>query len=339
MDDRKRLFNYNRKKDKPDLEAEDRTPTLGFFFKLLWRKLGKLVTLNLMMVCLYLPLVAALLIYLFGRQTTTVESAMYAPLWGIHTFGNVVAGGGSGTLGALLGIYGKQQGAAFPTAGAIAVMAVLIGVTVLTWGWQNVGGTYNLRSLVRGDSCFIWSDYFYAVKRNFKQGFFMGLIDVAVLAMLIFDFYYFSALAGFTFLFSVFYFVILVLFVLYVFMRSYIYLMMITFDLPIKKLLKNALIFSVLGFKRNIMALLGTLLVAGLNFLLIFPSLSIGFTLPIILPFLYLPALAGFMAAYAAYPNIKVYMIDGDPTLTPPAPIEDDEDAEDEVTDSMQAVD
>ncbi len=328
MDDRKRLFNYNRNKDKPDLEAEDRTPTLGFFFKLLWRKLGKLLTLNLMMVCLYLPLVAALLIYLFGRQTVTAESAMYAPLAGIVTFGNIVPDGGSGVAAALLGIFGKQQEAAFPTTGAIVVMAILIGFTVITWGWQNVGGTYNLRSLVRGDSCFVWSDYFYAIKRNLKQGFFMGLIDVAVLFVLLFDLYFSTATAGLTFFTSVIYFATIILLVLYIFMRFYIYLMMITFDLPIKKLLKNALIFAALGFKRNIMALLGILLVAGLNFFLIFPALSIGFTLPIILPFLYLPALAGFMAAYAAYPNIKVYMIDGDPTLTPFSSDEEEDESE-----------
>ena len=110
------------------------------------------------------------------------------------------------------------------------------------------------------------------------------------------------------------YFMSLALVIIYVFMRFYLYLMLITFDLPIRKLLKNALIFSMLGLKRNVMALLGILLVAGINFLLIFPSLSIGFTLTLILPFFYLPALAGFMATYAAYPNIQRYMIDGNDT-------------------------
>ena len=335
MDDRRRLFDYNRKKDKPDLEAEDRTPTLGFFFKLLWRKLGKLVTLNLMMVMLYLPIVAAVLIYLFGRQTATADSVLYAPLWGINTLGNVVPSAGSSAATTLLGIFGKQQEAAFPSTGAVVAIVLLLGFVVLTWGWQTVGGTYNLRSLVRGDSCFVWSDYFYAIKRNLKQGFFMGLIDVAVLSVLLFDWYYFSAMAGLTFFHSALYFATLILLVIYVFMRFYIYLMMITFDLSIKKLLKNALIFAAVGFKRNIMALIGIVAVAALNLFLIFPSLSIGFTLPIILPFLYLPALAGFMATYAAYPNIKVYMIDGDPTLTSPAPVEDEEE-ESELTHSPQ---
>ncbi len=297
-----RLFN---KGERADLAPEDTTPTLSYFFKQLWRKKGKLLTLNLMMVCQFLPLVAVVLIYLFGRQTTTVANTVFAPLMGIAMTGN------SSIAGTLLGVFGEQQGAAFPTTGAMAVMIILIAFTVLTWGWQMVGGAYNLRSLVRGDSCFLWSDYFYAIKRNFKQAFFFGLLDVLVIVVLFFDWYYFSALAGASLGYGVMYFMTIALVIIYIFMRFYIYQMMITFNLSIKKLLKNALIFSMLGIKRNILALLGIVSVMGLNFALIFPSLSIGFTLTLILPFFYLPALAGFMATYAAYPNIQRYMIDG----------------------------
>ena len=86
--------------------------------------------------------------------------------------------------------------------------------------------------------------------------------------------------------------------------------MMITFDLSIKKLLKNALIFTMLGIKRNVVALLGIALILGINIALIIGGLSIGFSVPIILPFFYLPTLLGFIGTYAAYPNIQRYMID-----------------------------
>ena len=303
--------------EREDLMPEDTTPTLGYFFKQLWRKKGKLLSLNLMMVCLYLPLVAVLLIYMFGRQTVTVSDPLYAPLLGM------ASANGNPAANVLLSIFGKQASAAFPTTGAMVVLGILLTFTAITWGWQNVGGTYNLRSLVRGDSCFLWSDYFYAIKRNWKQGLLFGLLDVLVIVVLAFDLFYFTSLSGESLWFGFMYFMSLALIIIYVFMRFYIYLMMITFDLSIRKLLKNALIFSMLGLKRNVMALLGILLVAGLNFLLIFPALSIGFTLPMILPFFYLPALAGFMATYAAYPNIERYMIvddtqDEEAEITPP---------------------
>ncbi len=320
MSNEKNIFGF-KKKEKPDLEREDKTPNLTYYFKLLWRNAGKLLTLNLIMDFMFFPLVAILIIYLFGRQTTTVPSAVFAPLLGTRVLGETV-GGGSTVASAMLGLFGELQDAAFPTTPAIVIMMVLALFTIITWGWQNVGAAYNLRSLVRGDSCFLLSDYFYAIKRNWKQGLIFGLIDITVIGVLLFDLYYYGssllypAIAenGAFFYYAVL-FLSVALAVIYVFMRFYIYTMMITFDLSIKKLLKNALIFSMLGIKRNFLALVAISTVALANVLIVMPALSIGFTLPIILPFFYLPAFAGFTSTYAAYPNIKKYMIDGDPTL------------------------
>ena len=197
----------------------------------------------------------------------------------------------------------------FLTPGRLIAIIVLVLLTAVTWGWQNVGITYNLRSLVRGDSCFLLSDYFYAIRRNLKQGLIFGLIDAVILLVLGVDLFYFSALSNQSFLFGFLFVMMISIAVIYLVMRFYIYHMMITFDLSIKKLLKNALIFVSLGIKRNLMALLGIILTCVLNLLLIMLCLQFNFSLPIILPFFYLPALAAFMAAYAAWPIIQRYMI------------------------------
>ena len=298
---RRRLF--GRRDDRPDAVAEDTTPTLGYFFKLFGRKFGKIFSLNQMMIFQYIPLIAAVLIYVFGDTMNTVQSPLFAPLLG------VTLGGGSPTANALIGIYGAPLNIPMLSTGRLVAILILVVITMLTWGWQNVGATYNLRSMVRGDSCFLMSDYVYAIRRNLRQGFFFGLIDFLVIAVLIFDFIWFYMYASLAF-FGFMYVLTIALSILYTFMRFYIYHMMITFDLSIRKLLKNALIFAVLGIKRNVMALLGIFVIVALNFLLIVPCMSFGFTLPIILPLFYFPAVAGFIAAYAAYPNIKRYMID-----------------------------
>ena len=292
-----------RRTERPDVMPEDTTPGLGYFFKLLFRKFGKLISLNLMMVMLYIPLIIAVVLYFFGDSTPTVESALYAPLLGVSI------GGGSPTANLLLGTFSQQLNIPFLTPGRIVAIALLIAFTVITWGWQNVGATYNLRSLVRGDSCFLFSDYFYAIRRNLRQGLLFGLLDVLIIVMLVVDFFYFNALAD-IFWFGVFYIFFILLIVTYSMMRFYIYHMMITFDLSIRKLLKNALIFVPLGFKRNIIGFLGIVAIGGINAALIIPSLKVGFALPLILPLFYLPALAGFIAAYAAWPNIQRFMID-----------------------------
>lgn len=314
---KKGLFGFS-KKEKPDAVAEDTTPTIGYFFKLLWRKLGKLTSLNLIMLFQYIPLIAAVLIYFFGDTTPTTESALFAPLLGVQMHGS------SPTANLLLGLVGKQLNVPYLTTGRIIAIIVLVLFTVITWGWQNVGATYNLRSLVRGDSCFLFSDYFYAIRRNLRQGLLFGILDFLVIAVLLFDIYYFSTLAG-TLIYGVMYIFMIALFIIYTMMRFYIYHMMITFDLSIRKLLKNALIFSILGIKRNLVGLLAIVGVAVLNVVVIVFSLGFNFAVPLILPFFYFLALAGFIAAYAAWPNIQRYMIDpyidqtAEDTATPPA--------------------
>jgi uncharacterized membrane protein YesL len=315
MENEKKKFSlFSRDTDKQDAVAEDTTPTLGYFFKLLKRKLGKLMSLNLMMMMQYLPLIIAAIVYLFGPTVPTAEHALYAPLLGVDLACD------SPTVNLLIGTFSNQLNVPVLSTGRLIVIIVLVAFTVLTWGWQNVGSTYNLRSLIRGDSCFLMSDYFYAVRRNLKQGFFFGLLDAAVIIVLAVDFFYFSSLSDY-FAFGVMYFVFVVLAFVYAVMRFYIYHMMITFDLSIRKLLKNALIFTALGFKRNLMALLGLAAVLALNFALILLGFSINFTLPLILPIFYLPALAGFIAGYASWPIIQRYMID---------PYEDGSDGADE---------
>lgn len=290
-------------KERPDAEAEDTTPTLKFFFKLLWRKAAKLLTLNLMMVFQVIPLVVAVLVYFFGATTPTVQHAAYAPLLGTYI------AGGSPAAATLLGTFGQQLNIPVMTTGRLVVIGIMIAITVLTWGWQNVGAAYNLRSMVRGDSTFLWSDYFYAIRRNLRQAFLFGILDLLILFVLVCDILFFYPLST-NFTYGLMYGLVLALGIIYLVMRFYIYPMMITFDLSIYKLLKNALIFTMLGIKRNLVATLGIAAVLVLNVVAIFWGLSVGFSVPLILPFFYLLALLGFISMYAAYPNIKRYMID-----------------------------
>ena len=80
---------------------------------------------------------------------------------------------------------------------------------------------------MRGDPVFPFSDYVYAVKRNWKQGFFLGLIDAAILFFLGFDFMFFYNQTG-TFKMDVMYFAIFAIAFIYFFMRFYIYLLQMT---------------------------------------------------------------------------------------------------------------
>ena len=100
------------------------------------------------------------------------------------------------------------------------------------------------------------------------------------------------------------------LILLYVVFRFYIYMLIVTFNIKITKAIKNALIFTVVGLKRNILALLGLGVVTALAVGMVLLLLPVGVGVTVILPLLYYLGVSAFIYNYAAYPVIKKYMID-----------------------------
>jgi uncharacterized membrane protein YesL len=268
------------------------------------RKFTQLVQLNLLMLPMLIPILAVVCLYLFGSKTTTITEAVYVPLHGITTILPSPSLTGAADLA---GLQMELPGFIPPWMSIVMIVCVLF--LAITFGWQNAGAHYVLRGLFRGDAVFVFSDYFYAIKRNFKQAFFLGLIDFICSTVLVIDFIFFFFRTG-SFGADFMYFSIFAIGLIYLIMRFYIYHLMVTFDLSIYKILKNALIFSMLGFKRNIMGVLGIVLITALHILLLLLLISTPLSgLPIILPFLWYMAAVTFTSAYAAYPVIDRYMI------------------------------
>ena len=297
-----KLFDFSRDGKGVD-EIEDRKPTLKFFFKLLWRKFSQLLQLNLLMLFQIIPLlVIVCVVYVYGAKTALINEAMYVPLYGISQVSPNFAGAPLLDL-----VSNLTESTVYFTPVMIIVTACMLLLLALTYGWQNVGAAYVLRGLFRGDAVFVFSDFFYGIKRNLKQAFFMGLLDFLITAVLIVDIVFFMGRSGG--LDTVMYGVIFAIIILYIAMKFYMYQLLVTFDLTNFKILKNSLIFTALGIKRNLMAFLGLILLFALQIGLIFLALVYGLTVFIVLPFVYIFALVGFIATYAAYPIIDRYMI------------------------------
>ena len=301
-------------------KEEDTTPNLKYYFKSLWRKFPRLLSINLIMLFQIIPFLIAFYAYTALMPRIDVfDNPLYPVVQGIHSVSH------SSVSSVLMNIFGSTM--QLPTValgtGAIIIIACALFLFI-TFGWQNVGAAYLTRELVRGRPVFVISDYFYAIKRNFKQGFLLGILDFIVSAILIFDFIYFFNTGG-NFMLDLMFWGICGVGFIYILMRFYIYLILINFDLPIKKILKNALIFTALGFKRNILATLWIVIVGVINIALCLVLLPANIIVPLILPLVYFAAFALFTTTYAAYPVIKKYMIDpyydenGNPRTEQPA--------------------
>lgn len=289
-------------------KGEDTTPNLKFFFKQLGRKFWKLISINLLMLVQILPLLLCVVAYVIGPREPVQSSPAYSTLLGAQ-FASPTSQGAT-ILSALSGLNFD-----IPTRNTPVywIWGLLLVFHMVTYGWQKVGATYLMRNLVRGDGVFIISDFFYAIKKNLKQGFVLGLLDCIFCGVLIFNVVSLNSMP-LTGLNNFMYWATMALIIVYVLMRFYMYLMLVTFNIKLTKIFKNALIFTVLGIKRNIMAVLGIVLMAalviGLNLILFQYNIAVG----IILPFLFFLAISAFMYTYAAYPVIKRYMIDPVPS-------------------------
>ena len=205
----------------------------------------------------------------------------------------------------LLGAYGNQDTVAMPSTASIVLFALTL-LVLITFGLVNVGTTYIIRNLIRGEQVYIMSDFWYAIKRNWKQGIIYGIIDILLIAVLAYDIIYYRTNMGVSALFMTMYVAGYCMMILYGFVRMYAYPMIVTFDMKLWKIIKNSIFFAVLGIKRNVMALLGAVIVVGLDLILIRVFLPIG----AVIPFIILFGLLQYMSVYAAFPKIKQIMID-----------------------------
>lgn len=295
-----KLFNLT--KDGKGVKKEPEGPkNLKNFFKHFKSKFTRLMSVNMFIVLGNFPIFFLMLAFSGNLDTPSTSPAydLFAPVYGVlsHDLNPVSA--------ALHGIFGTQAQIGFPTVWTY-IFYGLSALVIFTFGYVNTGTTYILRNMIKGEPIFMWSDFWYAIKRNKRQGLILGIVDLLVSFLCVYDiiFFYFntgvSPIMNFMFYASIF------ISILWFWMRFYMYIVMVTFDLSIFKILKNALIFSLVGIKRNIMATLGIVSMVFITYYLMIVALPIG----IIIPFVLLFADCAFMSCYAAFPKIKEIMID-----------------------------
>jgi len=298
------FFNYN--KDGKGVKKEESNLPYTFinFFKYFPRHFSKMLSLNIAMVLGNFPIFFLLPVFaqFFNIDSIAPLDIRYPVIGGFMPFVEEQA-----SLAPLIGsIAGFGQVSIWSP-----VNYVFIGLAFLaifTFGPVNASTSYIVRNLLKGEPVFMWDDMKYSIKRNAKQSIIYGIFDLFLCFMLAYDIIFFFFRMNVDFMHSMFFYVSIVSFVFYMFMRYYIYMMMVTFDLKLRKIFKNAMIFAFLGFKRNILAFLGIALVVIMN-LLIFsfgPLMALG----IALPFVVTMGICTYIAAYASWPKIKEIMID-----------------------------
>ena len=287
-------------------KSEDMGNGVKRFFVTFKNNFNKLLTVNIIMVLGNFPL-----IFLIAALSGFTKADSYLPMHDLYQnlsgfFSNE---GVSASTMLLYSLTGLHNHILVPTT-LTYVFYGISALTLLTFGCVNVGTAYVLRNIASGEPVFVWSDFWYAVKRNWKQALPFGIIDVAINAILILNIYNMISAGSSSFLESTMMWANIIIFVLYFFMRFYVYVQMCTFKITIWKNFKNSLIFALLGFKRNIVAMLGILIALLLEVMFIFAFGGVLVSFGVALPFLLLFSTMAYMKVFASYYKIKEIMID-----------------------------
>lgn len=307
-DNKKKRFNiYNWMYGRDGLGVRKRDVIKNYnfenYFKLFGRKFRYIINTNLLFIVGNFPIFFFILAISgnLSRQAVQPTSEMYSVLYGLTT-----AGVDSTSLLPIAGIHGLTSMFPVPLVVDNLFVKILYALSLLliiTFGLVNTGCAYVMRNVVKGEPIFLFQDFFGAIKRNWKMAIPMGIIDAVVLALCSFATY--SYYLNYTTQYILF-FCSLVTFLIYIFMRFYMYMIMVTFKQSLFKVLKNSFIFAMLCFGKNFLAFLGIALVVFIT--MVFAAVYTPLGIILLLVFVF--GTSTFTSTYVAYPQMKKFMID-----------------------------
>lgn len=231
---------------------------------------------------------------------------------------------------AFLDIYGRK----FWQLALAGLMWTVVGLPVVTRGWADAGLTRITRSFSREKHAFLKEDFFESVKKNRRSSLTIGIINLIVTAILIYNLVTLIPvmipglylLVGWTAEqlpaardLSVLEMIVLVLsmagYVTFTWMKYYIPFLTITFKLSTKQIYKNAFLFAGVNMKVNLLisailiALYGVLggvvlLAAQTEFNYLVLSLVVVLCVSVV------PSFRSFLIQYSIFPAIKKMIID-----------------------------
>ena len=249
---------------------EARKKGIALFFSLFWRKLGKYALLS------------------FWYFVTSIPALLfYAWL--------------------LLGLSNAEQLAFLEV--LFALMGSFMLVTLLGGTPFASGFYYVIRNFYNEEHAWTVSDFLERTFKNIKQSLVVYLVDAVVIGLILFAIRFYLIMSVGNAINYVLLTLVLLVYAIYVMMHSYIWNMIVTFELKLRDIYKNAFILTIMGLGRNLWCLLLNL---GLLLLMLGILPIPGMIFMAVLGF----GMCGLTTEIIIFPVIKKHMLD---PLTQPA--------------------
>ena len=202
---------------------------------------------------------------------------------------------------------------------------VIMCLPIVTIGPATAGLTYCMRNFAREEHAEV-SDFFEQFKKNFWQSLLTWFLFIIAYAVALFGAIFYNALMKQNAFFGgVGFIVAIAAIILLTFMSYYSYLIIVTFKVTMKQLIKDCFLFAIAGLGKNIITTLilsvfgaflfifGVVPVVGPLFNPEVPASLDAVCLAIGMYLFFIPSLVSFIVNFNVYPCVKKLMID--PTL------------------------
>jgi len=267
-------------KENTDVENDSpRKNRFLLFFEIYFRKFWRFLPLNFIYFLVTLPMLICFYLSINNYIVNVVSEEFFDTIPGIGFFASII------------------------TAIPEWLFLPLLIVSIALYGPLKMGMTYIFRNFACEEHAW-FSDLFARAKSNWKQGMFFGLLDIGIVLGLLNNILGISASSegSALLILTIVRYISILLFALYLFMRHYFYTLAVTVDLSVLEIMKNALLFSVIGLGRNVLSVLIYAAVWGIG-LFIYPIITV-FALPI-----WIYSFCGFSTVFICYPIVEKYVV------------------------------
>ena len=129
--------------------------------------------------------------------------------------------------------------------GYLSMYLLILAPCIAITGPFSAGIAYVMRNWARDQHSFVWSDFWDAVKANWKQALLVSVISGVAPVVLYFGWQFYGSMAAKSLLFYIPMGLVLMMFVVWKLMEMVIYTMMVTYDLKFKDLLRNSFLLTI----------------------------------------------------------------------------------------------
>ena len=190
----------------------------------------------------------------------------------------------------------------------INLMFSLIGLPVLTNGLSYIGFTNVARNTARDKHSFGLSDFFDTIKKNWKQGLTLGIINVIVMAFIAFDIWFFSFQDGILSAIGIG--ISLAVLIIFSFMKYYVWTLCITFGFTISRIMKNSFKFAFINLWKNLLVCAVLLVCYAIGaIILYYLPLDVALIIVLLLGVCIFPGFKCLLVQFCVFDSIVKYII------------------------------